>query len=249
MRSQPTRHERVVVQMGGPDVGVVLDGDEVTIVRLPGDGGPLPLAAARNAGVAASTASSVVLLDVDCIPAPQLLDRYTAALDRVGGLVAGPVAYLPPGATTGGLISPVRLAELAEPHPARPVPPDGQLLREHRYELFWSLSFAIRRAEWDRLGGFCELYCGYGGEDTDFAWTARQAGVPLHWMGGAVAWHQYHETQNPPRQHLAAIVRNSLQFHRRWGSWPMQGWLEAFRREGLVRWSDDGDLLELTSGR
>jgi GT2 family glycosyltransferase len=246
LRAQPTPYERVIVQMGGPDVRDVVGDDSVSVVHLASEEEPLPLAAARNAGVRASTAERMVLLDVDCIPAPGLLARYAEALDRVGGLVAGPVSYLPPGAMTAGPPDPDRLEAIAAPHPARPVPADGELLPEDRYDLFWSLSFAMRRADWNRIGGFCELYQGYGGEDTDFAWLARGAGVPLHWVGGAIAWHQHHDTEEPPLRHLGAIVRNSRLFHRRWGCWPMVGWLEAFKRAGLVRWTPTADVLELT---
>ncbi len=35
-------------------------------------------------------------------------------------------------------------------------------------------------------------------------------------------------------QHVAAILRNGAVFHRRWGWWPMTGWLEQFRAAGLV---------------
>jgi GT2 family glycosyltransferase len=246
LRAQPTPYERVIVQMGGPDVRDVVDDDSVSVIRLAAQEQLLPLAAARNAGVRASTAERLVLLDVDCIPAPSLLARYADALDRVGGLVAGPVSYLPSGARTGDPIDPEQLAAMADPHPARPVPADGELLPENCYDLFWSLSFAVHRADWNRIGGFCELYRGYGGEDTDFAWLARGAGVPLHWVGGAIAWHQHHDTEDPPLRHLSSIVRNSRLFHRRWGCWPMVGWLEAFRRLGLVRWTPSADELELT---
>lgn len=253
LRAQPTPYERVVVQMGGPDVRPVLasdsgsdsDGTVVLAHADPGDDGMLPLARARNAGVAAATTDRLVLLDVDCIPAPTLLARYADALDRAGGLVAGPVAYLPPGVDHAAMRRPALLAELAEPHPARPNPAPGTLVREDRYELFWSLSFAVQRADWDLIGGFCERYRGYGGEDTDFSYAAREAGVPLHWVGGAVAWHQHHEVESPPRRHLAEIVDNAWVFRERWGSWPMVGWLAAFRDEGLVRWEPSGEVLEV----
>jgi len=246
LRAQRTAHERVVVQMGGPSVRRTISGGPVTLVHMPGDGVPLPLAAARNAGVAAADADAVLLLDVDCIPSPSLLARCLEALDRVGGLVAGPVGYLPPGATRTST-DPATLARLAQPHPARPTPGTGALVRESRYELFWSLSFAIGRRDWDRIGGFCEAYTGYGGEDTDFAWLARRAGVPLHWVGGAWAWHQHHPVSDPPREHLSDIVRNSNLFHRRWGEWPMTGWLTAFRDAGLIDWSPDGQRCVLLS--
>jgi GT2 family glycosyltransferase len=244
LQTQPTPHERVVVQMGGPSLDEILGGNDVTLVQMPGDGVPLPLAAARNAGVAAASADAVLLLDVDCIPSPSLLRRCADALARVGGLVAGPVGYLPPGATDRS-VDPAVLARMAQPHPARPTPEPGELVRESRYELFWSLSFAIGRADWGCIGGFCEAYTGYGAEDTDFAWLARRAGVPLHWVGGAWAWHQHHPVSDPPREHLADIVRNSNVFHRRWGEWPMTGWLTAFRDAGLIEWSPDGDRCVL----
>ena len=44
--------------------------------------------------------------------------------------------------------------------------------------LFWSLSFALDAGDWDALGGFCEDYVGYGGEDTDFGQTVVAVRVP-----------------------------------------------------------------------
>lgn len=246
LRAQPTPYQRVVVQMGGPDVRPALVGDDVELVVLPDDAGPMPLAAARNAGVAAATTDRLLLLDVDCVPSPTLLERCGGALDRVGGVVAGPVGYLP-AAAKEGRPTPERLARLARPHPARPVPAAGTLLREDRYELLWSLSFAIRRCDWHEVGGFCEDYRGYGGEDTDFAFAVRRAGLPFHWVGGAWAWHQHHAVSDPPREHLADIVTNSLLFRDRWGQWPMTGWLQAFRDEGLLEWSPQGEHCFLTA--
>ena len=85
-----------------------------------------------------------------------------------------------------------------------------------------------------RLGGFHDGYEGYGAEDTDLAWTARTAGVPLVWTGGADAYHQWHPVSSPPWQHLDDILRNGAEFHRRWGVWPMGGWLDAFAAAGAI---------------
>ena len=76
---------------------------------------------------------------------------------------------------------------------------------------------------------------GYGGEDTDFGRTALAAGVGLGWVGAARAFHQHHPVSSPPVEHLDAILRNGRLYHRRWGRWPMTGWLEAFEEQGLVR--------------
>jgi hypothetical protein len=92
-----------------------------------------------------------------------------------------------------------------------------------------------------KVGGFCEAYEGYGGEDTDFGQLARRAGVELCWVGGAWAFHQHHATATPPTQHLHDILRNAALFHRRWGWWPMIGWLNEFAAAGLARYDPGRD--------
>lgn len=217
------------------------------VVPLPiEDGRPLPLAAARNAAIAAlGDVDLAVLLDVDCVPHPELVARYAAAATTHGDrLLAGPVAYLPPGVPEGPRVTPADRRR-ATPANARPVPPTGAVVPEPRHELFWSLSFAVRPAVHARIGGFDEAYVGYGGEDTDYAFRARRAGVGLAWVGGAWAHHQHHPVSSPPREHLEDIVRNARVFRGRWARWPMEGWLRAFAGEGLLAWNPDGDELRI----
>ena len=236
--AHPPRH--VVVAMGDPAIrGLLAGDDQVEVVDLSPTGDHLPLARARNTGVAhaiAAGAELVVLLDVDCLPGPTLLERYAAAageLADVPALLCGPVTYLPAHA---GAPAPQRLADWTRPHPARPAPEPGRLHRDGDHRLFWSLSFALTPATWERIGGFCTEYDGYGGEDTDFGMLARRAGVELVWVGGADAYHQHHPVSSPPVEHLADILRNAARFHDRWGWWPMQGWLDAFAERGLARY-------------
>jgi GT2 family glycosyltransferase len=118
------------------------------------------------------------------------------------------------------------------------VPRDDDVVVSTDYELFWSLSFAVTAAVWQRIGGFCTDYTGYGAEDTDFAQKAAAASITMRWVGGAHAYHQFHATSDPPTQHLRDIVMNAIVFHRRWGWWPMRGWLDAFEALGLI--SRDG---------
>ena len=228
----PAAH--VVVAMGDPAVAAVVP--TADLVHVPRVDGRLPLAAARNAGVArarALGADLLVLLDVDCLPDPALLSRYAAAATTHDGLLCGPVGYLPPPADGGYPTDGLR--ELAVPHPARPVPPEDAVLACADPDLFWSLSFACTPATWDRLGGFCEDYTGYGGEDTDLGWTALATGTGIWWVGGAWAYHQHHGVGGPPAQHLHDVVRNAGVFFDRHGRWPMLGWLEDFARQGLAR--------------
>lgn len=196
----------------------------------------LPLAAARNHGAAVALsegAELLVFLDVDCIPAPTLVDRYSrAAVGHPESLLAGPVSYLPPAPSVAGYDL-AALHTLASPHPARPFPDDGHIEVGTDYTLFWSLSFAVTGPTWTRIGGFCEDYSGYGAEDTDFAEQARQRRVSLLWIGGAQAFHQYH----PPTaaaDHARTVIHNATVFFARWGWWPMRPALEELADMGLA---------------
>ena len=239
----------VVVGMGEePDPAALPGLPPVVTMHVPVGGAGLPLAAARNAGAAAAGAAGadvLVFLDVDCIPAPALVHRYAAAARAVPGpaLLCGPVAYLPPPGPAG--YPRAGLDRLAGPHPARPAPPDGAVLRDDRFALFWSLSFAVTRASWELFGGFHEGYVGYGGEDTDFALTAQQAGAGLHWVGGATAYHQHHRPARETPSRAAEIVRNARLFRGRNGWWPMAEWLHAMHDRGWVVFDPDRDLLEI----
>lgn len=243
--------ELVVVDMGSNDAprdvvdAVDLDVDVVWVTpdELVAPGRPgLPLAAARNVGARRASGDQLVFCDVDCIPSRTLVSAYRRAIER-GGLCCGPVRYLERfwhrhdaphhvGDDAG-------LRARSAPHPARPAPSSEHV--DERHELFWSLSFGLDRSTWDRLGGFDESYVGYGGEDTDFGFRARAAGVGLRWMDDGLAFHQWHPVSDPPVEHLDDIVANARSFRRRWGTWPMEGWLQGFADRGLITWSPAAD--------
>ncbi|KQO63528.1 glycosyltransferase family 2 protein [Curtobacterium sp. Leaf261] len=236
----PEEPARVVVWLDDTEPPAFPD---AMVVRTPPGPLGLRLAAGRNAGAAAAIdlgASVLVFLDADCVPGPGLVPMYLrAATAHPGALLVGPVTYLPAGFALGGGET---LDQATRPHPARPAPAAGTTVvgGDHEYPLFWSLSFAVRAEVWTALGGFDEAYEGYGGEDTDFAFTAREQGVPLVWVGGADAYHQHHPTSSPPWQHLDDILRNGAVFAGRWGEWPMGGWLDAFAADGAIERTPEG---------
>ncbi len=230
----------IVVAIDDPAVSEVVaaSGRPAHVVHRENGPGPLAVASARNIGALKAlehNADLLIFLDVDCIPGPKLLGRYHDAVvdpDHRDALLCGPVTYLAPPLDVGGY--PTTLDHLINPHPARPAPRDGDVIASSDYELFWSLSFALTASTWRHIGGFCERYRGYGAEDTDFGQMARAVGVPMRWVGGAHAFHQFHPVSDPPVEHLHDIVRNAAIFHQRWGWWPMANWLDAFERRGLI---------------
>ncbi|KUG52805.1 hypothetical protein AVL62_14625 [Serinicoccus chungangensis] len=237
---------------GGPRPGPGPAAPRLQVVEVGADPRGLPLALARNAAAATAVrqgAQTLVFLDVDCIPGPGTVATYAAGLAaprvEAGPLVlGGDVAYLPP--RPQGWSDPAQLARLGEHRPDRVRLPEGEQRHEPDLTRFWSLSFATTAEDLEAVGGFCTDYVGYGGEDTDFGQLLGARGGRLVWVGGATAYHQHHASASPPVAHLEAVVRNAGVFADRWGWWPMEGWLEAFRRLGLAE--QDGSGRWVVSG-
>ncbi len=226
----------------------------VSVLDLPPDEslraettGQLPLAAARNLGVRALSSPVAVLLDVDCIPGAALVESYARAAAQTDGLICGGLRYLAPGHPAPGWSEPDLMAA-SHPHAARPVSGPGELVREDRHELAWTTSLALRRESFDLIGGFEERFRGYGGEDTDFAFRAKDAGLGVWWIDDAVAYHQHHDSQSPPVQHVGDIVRNAGLFAELHGWYPMEGWLTQFQKLGLIDFDPRAGRLALREG-
>jgi GT2 family glycosyltransferase len=233
-RSAVAPCELVIVDMGDTPVAQPRCDFPVAVIRHEVEG--LPLAQARNLAAAEARSDKLLFLDVDCIPADQLLGAMKAALLEHDALICAEVRYL--GAndigeswTESGLLA------AGLPHPGRDFPGEG-IRREDNFGLFWSLAFGVAHATFHRIGGFDEAFTGYGAEDTDFGFTAREAGLELLFLAGPGAFHQHHGVVDPPLQHFADIVRNARIFHRKWGVWPMDGWLAQFQQLGLVSWTE-----------
>ncbi|WP_459662793.1 glycosyltransferase family 2 protein [Novosphingobium sp. 11B] len=230
-RSGIAPKELIVVDMGSTAPVDVADLPlPVQVLRREGSG--LPLAAARNAAAQAASGDGLLFLDVDCIPMRGLVEAMAKSIEELDALICGHVRYLGPGDTR----SPWQEADLlrrSSDHPARCFPESG-LRNVSDAGLFWSLVFGIRRDTFMALEGFDEAFAGYGAEDTDFGFRAREADLPLVFMGGPGAFHQFHDTFDPPLQHFQDIIRNARIFRARWRQWPMCGWLADFEQMGLI---------------
>jgi len=221
----------IVVEIG--EDPVPLPALPFPVERVPFPHAGLPLAAARNAGRQAAHTDTLVFLDVDCIPSAGLVAELSRAVAAHDGLICCEIGYLPAGALTDGWQE-ADLERLGHPHPVRAFPPAGAVTAAPQAGLFWSLAFAVRAETYDRLGGFDESFSGYGAEDTDLAFRAEKAGVPILFLGGPRAYHQHHSAYDPPLQHFRDIVANASRFWSRHGLWPMDGWLDGFARLGLI---------------
>ena len=217
-------------------------------VGVPPEG--LPLARARNAGARRALdagAELLVFLDVDCIPGAALLQRYEAAAAGGPALLCGPVAYLPPAPRAG--YPTADLHALASPHPARPVPPEDESPARRRSRAV--LDAVLRRHAPPRgacSAGSARTTSATAARTPTSARSPRRAGVELAWVGGAWAYHQHHATAVPPVQPpRPTSSRNAALFHRRWGWWPMRGWLTAFAERGLARHDPAADRWVLAA--
>lgn len=234
-RSARSPDELVIIDMSDRPVPTPVTAFPTRIFRLETDG--LPLARARNRAAGQATGDLLLFLDVDCIPARGLVAAVEKALSEQDALICADVRYLRADQARQGWTEEDLLATGLS-HPIRTFPDEG-LVPEANAGLFWSLAFGLRRRTFDALGGFDEAFTGYGAEDTDFGFRARDAGLPLMFMGGAGAFHQHHGVIDPPLQHFDDILRNAATFRHRWNVWPMQGWLKAFETAGLIRMGPD----------
>lgn len=241
-RSNRRPDELIVVDMSDDAVTIGPTSFPVRIHRFETD--RLPLAAARNRAAALAKHDMLVFLDVDCIPLRNCVGLLAETLAEHDSLLCADIRYLGPDDARGSWEE-ADLLKHGRAHPVRTFPTRG-VREEVNAGLFWSLAFALRRSTFTALGGFDEEFTGYGAEDTDFGFRAAAAGLKLLFVGEAIACHQYHDSYEPPVQHVADIVRNARVFRARWDRWPMEGWLADFERLGLVRWHENTlDLVRL----
>ena len=195
------------------------------------DDGTLPLAAARNKAAYMAKGDKLIFLDVDCISDRDLISNFNYHLNREDALYSGSVRYLRQDWQRDWTFE--SLKKQSSFHKLQGKAPAAKERISHPYELFWSLNFGICKQTFERLQGFDETYTGYGGEDTDFSFTARSHNLPCYKIA-ALAYHQFHPSYAPPLNHLAEIVNNAELFYQKWQILPMDKWLKQFAELGYI---------------
>ena len=210
----------------------------------------------RNIGAARASHDTLIFLDVDCIVAPSFIEQLSAKLSQYpNALLMGQPRYLTRPlsneeslALQSGALTNNYLNHLSVYNPYRDNFDAKQSIsteaaptaikKTNDYGAFWSLCFAIKREQFEQIGGFDTQYTGYGAEDTDFAFTARQLDINFY-LTADLVYHQQHAVYRPPLNHLESIIVNANRFYQKWQCWPMGGWLEQFSEMGLIDWTHE----------
>jgi len=159
--------------------GAVPEGqDEVRVVRATLEGSSYH---ARNVGAEHAAGEWLLFIDADCVPPPDLIDRYFA--EPVAGDVGLLAGAIEPEASQRGL-----LAEWAVTR---------EILSQRRSSGWGrpaaaTANLAVRRSVWAELGGFYEGI--RSGGDLDFCWRAGDAGWRLEYRPDAAVEHVHRES-------------------------------------------------------
>ena len=196
----------------------------------------LPLAQARTTASSIAQGEFLIFLDVDCIPDPNLVETFAYHLEQEDALYQGSIRYLHSEWRKQWTFETLHFD--SSPHHLQGEEIEGNQRLNHAYEFFWSLCFGIRKSTFTQIGGFDSRFTGYGGEDTDFSFTARLNKVPFYKIS-ALSYHQFHASYSPPLNHLTDIVENAKVFYDKWNFLPMDNWLKQFAELGYIKLEDD----------
>lgn len=160
-------------------------GSAITVISQPA-AGP---GAARNRAAEGATASTLLFLDDDMRPEPELVARHLEAQRRLGGGIvlgaipvdpASPRSFLTEGLT--------RWAERRDER-LRSSPP--------RFDDVLTGNMSISREAFQRLSGFDAGFtqgASFGDEDLELGWRAIASGIPVAYEPRAVAFQTFDKT-------------------------------------------------------
>ncbi len=166
------RIESILVDGGSPD-GTAEEARRAgfsKVVELPGASIPV----CRNRGLREATGEWIAFLDGDCAPARDWLERARPLLERGEALMLGWPAEPPEPRTW---VQAAWLFHWQQKNPQLEYFAGVPAVRREGFRLVTTRNMILHRRVLDRIGGFNEELA--TGEDTDFAFRADQAGLPV----------------------------------------------------------------------
>jgi hypothetical protein len=197
--AQQTLDALAGLRLGASDELLVVDNTGVGVVPQNGVARVVPAADeqsayyARNVAAEAAAGDWLLLLDSDCFPPPDLIDRYFAApIDDDVGAVVGEVVGL------AGQTELIARYARSRGHLGQQVHVD------HVYRP-WGVTanLLVRRAAWEDVGGFVEGVRSTG--DTEFSWRLQDAGWRIGYQPEAVVEHEH-------RRSVRRLVRQAARY-------------------------------------
>ncbi|MCU7556040.1 galactosyltransferase-related protein [Alteromonas sp. ASW11-19] len=214
----PAPQELILVWMTRPSDYSLLKSDQFPIVHKFVTGETLPIAKARNKGIAAVSSERFVYMNVDAVIPPdifsQLQDNH--ASDTI---YSTHIQYVTKPALNQ------RHTDLLS---------DTQHHVDcERKESDYSALFCMRKQDFETVGGFDERFDGFGINDEDFFTAARHSNLTVTPLD-AVTFVQYRPHYRCPLNHFLDFSRNAEIYRRKWQEYPCKDVLMRYAEQGYI---------------
>ena len=240
----PTPDELVIVWMAPPSDLSLVRSEKFDIIHKFTTQETLPIAKARNKGMLAAKHANLVYLNVDAVIAPSLFKDGLLAL-RDSAVVFTSVVFLPSEQCNKPYLHISRdekqIGYLASNDDTLPqddnneIPSRDQEINHGKFsdDSICSTVFFIRKADFQKTGGFDEGYAGFGLNDEDFFTNCRALGFSLEQLPTRT-FAPHRPNYQCPVNHLLDFVHNAQRFHSKWGFYPCMNVLNAYAKEGFI---------------
>ena len=246
----PTPDELVIVWMAPPSDLSLIQSDKLDIVHKFTTQGELPIAKARNKGMLAAKHANLAYLNVDAVVSPSLFKDGLLAL-KDNAVIFTSVVFLPSERCEKPYSdiakSERQIGYLASNDDTLPkednneIPSRDQEINHGKFsdDSICSTVFFIRKADFQKTGGFDEGYAGFGLNDEDFFTHCRALGFSLEQLPTRTFAPQRPNYQCPVN-HLLDFVHNAQRFRAKWAFFPCESVLNAYAEKGYI----NADFIE-----